>query len=396
MFSTRQHDTRTLGWWFSRRDRIDRDPVYQRRGGIWHTREQAYLIDSIINGYDVPKLYFADFTVRDSPLNSKRLPYAVIDGKQRLEAIFAFFEAKLRLADNFSYQNDPSRRLGGLSYLDLKKNHPDVADDFEQYNLTVVSVITDDEEKINELFIRLNSGKALSGAEIRNAMAGRVPRLIRELVKHPVFTQKVGFATLRGQDKNAAAKLLLLEFRGKFVDTKKGQLDRFALASRDASGASAPSADGNDANTATSDDLPPDEGYIESQEVERFADEGKLAEHDDVERAYARVCAVLNRMADIFVDRDPLLRSQGPLVPYYWLVRNEGERYADHVREFLVRFEADRLRAREQVKAGATGVDPVLLDYNTQLRAINDQGALTQLYDILETRFLAFVAGRGA
>jgi uncharacterized protein with ParB-like and HNH nuclease domain len=59
------------------------DPPYQRRGRLWSLTDKAYLIDSILNGYDIPKFYVADFTWGKSALNRRKLPYAIIDGKQR-------------------------------------------------------------------------------------------------------------------------------------------------------------------------------------------------------------------------------------------------------------------------------------------------------------------------
>ena len=64
-------ENKTLSWWRTRREKIDMDPPYQRRGRLWSASDKAYLIDSILNGYDIPKIYIADFTWRDSPL--KRL-----------------------------------------------------------------------------------------------------------------------------------------------------------------------------------------------------------------------------------------------------------------------------------------------------------------------------------
>ncbi|MBK9546986.1 MAG: hypothetical protein IPO51_14320 [Dehalococcoidia bacterium] len=37
---------------------IDFEPVYQRRPGVWNTFRQQLFIDSIINGMDLPKIYF--------------------------------------------------------------------------------------------------------------------------------------------------------------------------------------------------------------------------------------------------------------------------------------------------------------------------------------------------
>src|ERR1039458_1493184 len=81
-------DTRTLSWWRVR-------------------SYKAYLIDSILNGFDVPKLYVADFTYSDSALNRLRLPYAIIDGKQRFEAIFDFFEGRITLNSDFRLLDKP-------------------------------------------------------------------------------------------------------------------------------------------------------------------------------------------------------------------------------------------------------------------------------------------------
>lgn len=375
MFRVQPHPVRTLSWWSNRRDQIDFEPPYQRKGRIWTNDQKAFLIDSILNGYDIPKIYMADFNVRDSPLNQAQKPYAVIDGKQRLEAIFDFFNGQLRLASDFKYLPDPGLELGGFTLKDLKNAYPQIADEFEQFNLDVVSVITDEEEKINELFVRLNSGKDLSGAEIRNAMSGKVPKLIRSLAQHEFFKSRIAFTVQRGQDRNTAAKLLLLEFRGRFTDTKRTQLDQFTIEVAQAPGQSSKE----------------EEHYDQEAAEQSFVEEGWYAEHADVDRSAKRATKVLDQMTGIFQERDPLLRSQGPLVLYYWLVRNYGSTHNDRIRPFLVGFNKSREENRESVESTGEAKDQVLLHYNTLLRAINDQGALVKLYDILERRFLAFV-----
>src|SRR5688572_17814722 len=108
MFKIEPHQAQTLAWWYARRNRMDMDPPYQRKGRIWSIRDKQYLIDSIVNEYDIPKIYLADFSIFDSPLNSKRMLFAVVDGKQRLEAIFDFMENRMTLADQFLYESDPT------------------------------------------------------------------------------------------------------------------------------------------------------------------------------------------------------------------------------------------------------------------------------------------------
>ena len=88
MFKVREFETRTLNWWYQERDGIDMTPVYQRRGGLWSPKNKPFLIDSILNDSDIPKLYIADFTWGNTPLNQQRNAYDGSDGTQRFETIF--------------------------------------------------------------------------------------------------------------------------------------------------------------------------------------------------------------------------------------------------------------------------------------------------------------------
>ena len=278
----------------------------------------------------------------NSELNLKNLPFAVIDGKQRLQAIFGFYENIFCLNEDFVLDSDTSLNLGGLRFSDLKKNYPDVASTFENFNLHVMSVITNDEAKINDLFVRLNRSKPLTGAEIRNAMKGAVPSNIREICEHKFFAKHIAFPKKRAQDKNTAAKLLLIEFRGNFVDTKKTHLDRFVR-------------------------------------------EGLKSQGEDIVHTAKRVIKVLDDMVSIFTECDPLLVSQGLVPIYYWLARTFGPHRK--IREFLVHFE--KLRKDNRAKK-SDDANKELLTYDVLNRSTNDQGSLVKRYQILETHFKQF------
>jgi hypothetical protein len=181
MFKVAKLEPRPLIWWLSQIEKIDMNPPYQRHGRLWSRTDKAFLVDSIINEYDMPKIYMADFTFGTASLNKRSLPYAIIDGKQRMEAMFDFYSGTLVLDDDFVFQQNPGIKLRGLGYADLIKNYPEVADIFRNHPLSVVHIITDEEEKIEELFVRLNRSKPLTGAEIRNAMTGPVPNMVRLL-----------------------------------------------------------------------------------------------------------------------------------------------------------------------------------------------------------------------
>lgn len=351
MFEVRQFEARTLTWWYSHRHEIDMSPPYQRRSGIWTQYDEAYLIDSILNEFDFPKIYVADFTFGHSPLNEKKMRYAMIDGKQRFESIFRFIEGELVLNKDFVFLENPSMNLSGLGYKDLKMNYPHVAEIFDNYNPTVMRVLADDARMIADLFVRLNRNRALTGAELRNAMPGPIPPLLRELAAHKFFESRIKFTTKRGQDQNMAAKLLLLEYREKFVDVKKEQLDRFVR-----------------------------EAAISDTTEEAF------------EPVVARTKSILDAMTSIFLPKDPLLSNQGGVPVYYWLVREAAEGERRLMRHFLTRFQSERYENRRIAADSNRGVevDPELSRFDFLDRSTNDSWSLEGRYEILRKRLSGY------
>lgn len=348
-FKVEQMEPHTLTWWRNRLDKIDMDPAYQRRGRLWSVTDKQYLIDSILNGFDVPKIYMADFTWGDSPLNSQKLPYAIIDGKQRLEAIFDFFAGKITLNKDFRYLEDPSLALGGLGYQDLNKRYPLVAERFDEYSLLVMRVIAKSDVPINELFVRLNRSKPLTGAEIRNAMAGPAPQLFRQIAKHDLFSENVAFTMTRGQDLNAAAKLLYFEYSGSPKETKKASLDQFVKDS--------------------------------------------VKDTKGLELAARKVVDVLDCLSEIFLPADKVLSSAGVFPVFYWLVRSRTTADFPFIREFLVRFDADRRANRERATADPKdkNVDQELLQYDRLNRSTDDVKSHEGRFNILTGRFNKFL-----
>jgi hypothetical protein len=338
------HKTFTLSWWYMNRDMIDFNPPYQRRGRLWSVNDKAFLIDSILNGFDVPKLYFADFQYGASALNTSRQPYAIIDGKQRLEAVFDFFENKIVLADNFKHRGNPSLKLAGFSLKDLKSSFPRIAQEFENYSFDIMSVFADDEKDIHEIFVRLNRSKPLTGAEVRNAMAGPVPELVRTLSTHDFFNENIRFSVQRGSDLNTAAKLLAFEFAETPVATKKSVLDDFAT----------------------------NKNY-----------------EDKLELAIRRVIDTLDACTDVFIPRDPLLSSSGIVPVYYWFIRNADISLRPFTRRFLVWFEDVRAHNRDQQRAGAdpSNESQELSRFDTLNRSTNDLLSHTGRIEILEHFF---------
>jgi hypothetical protein len=336
--------------WYKRRDLLDLEPPYQRRGGLWDRHTKAYLIDSMINRFDVPKFYVADLALLPRSLFTGGKTHAVIDGKQRFETLFEWFRGTLKLNEDFVYLEDPLVNAAGLNRAELSETYPDLAARVENFPLAVMNVVAEDQEQIDQLFIRLNQSQPLTGAETRNAMEGEAPGVIRELARHLFFKDRIRFSVKRGGDLNTAAKILLLEFTGDFVDIKRRPLDAF---------------------------------------VKELARDGQLASGnpDGLKLAAERASAVFDQMCDVFHSRDWLLATQGQIPVYYWLVRNVTPGL--DIREFISGFEAAREANRRLVtETGTTGpIDVELLQYDQFNRSVNDRHSLHGRYEILRRRY---------
>ena len=266
---------------YSEREEIKLDPPYQRMGGVWTKEKKQLLIDSILNDYDIPKIYFHTYT-REFKSKSG-MSYAVIDGRQRLETIWGFIDGEFTLSNDFELQRDPDINLTGLSYDDLAKEHPRIKIAFDSFVLPVVQVDTDDEDLIEDMFSRLNEAVPLNAAEKRNAIGGNMVKAIRILSEHDFFSDRVKFGNKRYQHREVSARFLLSEenlLNGKsLLDTKKVYLDALAR------------------------------NY--HSEKDCF-----------VEKIKNKCIAVLDLMSDTFTSNDDLLRSKGNMTVYYLLFRD--------------------------------------------------------------------------
>jgi hypothetical protein len=297
---------------YSEKDEILLGPVYQRMGGVWTPEKKQLLIDSILNDYDIPKIYLHEFTREQKKKDG--YSYAVIDGRQRIETIWAFIEGQFALSEDFKYQHDESVNLAGLGYADIAKEYPKIKIIFDSFVLPIVTVETDDLDLIEDMFCRLNEATPLNAAEKRNAIGGNMVSAIRDVSNHEFFSRCVAFGNKRYQHREVAARLFLveeaLENYGRLIDTKKEYLDAMAR------------------NYRT--DRPEFTARLSSNVIE-----------------------VLDFMATIFLDADELLRGQGNMVVYYLVGKSAIESNAKNIFsrrnliDFRDRVKENRLRAEE-------------------------------------------------
>ena len=314
---------------YSMRDRIQLDPVYQRLGEVWTLEKKQLLIDSIINGFDIPKLYFHEF-VGPKVINRRNYEYAIVDGKQRLSAIWQFIENDFALADDFTYLHDETVQAAGMTYSEMSEEYHSLKIFFDQVSLPIFTIQTQEIELIEELFSRLNEAVPLNSAEKRNAWPGRAPSTVRKLAKHSFFVDCLPFKNKRYKHFDIAAKFLLFEERDGPTDTKKVYVDRF---------------------------------------FREMADEAS-----DLTRMRKDSESVLDAMASLFTKKDKLLASAGMISLYYLLMKYglEGSWSKKVTRAKLTRFNEERAANRERAEADLAEANYDLIEFDRLSQSPND------------------------
>ena len=180
---------------FSLKNKINTNPDYQRPA-VWSKAQKQQLIDTIIRGYDIPKFY-----LKQTDENC----YDVIDGQQRLRAIWGFLDNEYPLDKKYS-----GDELGGKYYRDLI-NFPNTLTNIQTYNLDWVVITNTDpnDDEIKDLFLRLQNGSPLKAQEKRNAMPGKMRDFVCELSEN-IFFSKVNFKDSRYAYQHVAAQMMCL------------------------------------------------------------------------------------------------------------------------------------------------------------------------------------------
>ena len=194
------------------RARVDTNPDFQRPA-VWSLQQKQLLIDSILREYDIPKMYWRK-------LSSNPDKFDVVDGQQRLRAIWDFVDGKFSLPSNDALID--GMNAAGCNYDVLPD---DLRIRFDTYSLDVVVLEDTDEDEVREMFLRLQNGTSLKAQEKRNAMPGKMRDFVKSLTEHPFF-ERVNFTNSRFAHDHVAAQMVCLEVANGPTNVKDGDLNR--------------------------------------------------------------------------------------------------------------------------------------------------------------------------
>ena len=198
----------------ARQRKIDPKPAYQRTP-VWSQAQQQLFIDSILRGYDIPKLYLRQ-------ISSSDYEWEIIDGQQRLRAIWQFIENRYTLSEDFD--SVLGHQIAGKLFSDLDD---DLQQDFRAYELSVVVVEDAVDDDIEDMFLRLQNGVPLNSAEKRNAISGQIRNFIRDLAEsHRLMRSSVAFKNNRYSHDEVVAQMTLIELNGGPTSIRHDQLKK--------------------------------------------------------------------------------------------------------------------------------------------------------------------------
>lgn len=132
---------------------LELSPKFQRRP-VWKTASKSYFIDSLLRGFPVPPIHIR------LGMQNKAAYREIIDGQQRLRAVFDFVQGKFRLSRTIEAP------WAGKAFKDLDD---DLSRSIMMYKFHAFQYDNIDDATILEIFARINTySVALSRQELRN------------------------------------------------------------------------------------------------------------------------------------------------------------------------------------------------------------------------------------
>lgn len=204
---------------------VDLNPDFQRRN-VWDNQKRSRLIESLMIGYPVPEIVLAEVI-------GEKKKYVVIDGKQRLLAIYGFSKINPDIWDGLPKLKNQTilGHNNGLTLDDFT-----VEEKRRFLNADVRCTLLSGYKNyatLYDIFYRLNTGSSpLTMQELRNSIyKGEFSRLIirhtdKEIPLRSILNIKI--ADKRFKDAELLLKYLYLEFsKEKYGGALRRELDFF-------------------------------------------------------------------------------------------------------------------------------------------------------------------------
>ena len=225
-----------------KREQILRVNHEYQRGLRWTSLQKRMFIDSILRGYSIPAFYFhkketAAGTIRNTY-------YDIVDGQQRVDAIFTYSE------DGFDL-TDPNTDAGfhfpefvraadcpwaGKRFVDLSS---ELQERLSTHQVVVYEITTSNENEVRDLFIRLQGGTPLTPQDKRDSWPGKFTEYVLRVGGKTgvdrwfgdAFFKEVPKSNNESRRRQLVAQVFMLFWmnrtEAKFYDINSSKIDEF-------------------------------------------------------------------------------------------------------------------------------------------------------------------------
>lgn len=213
-----------------------------QRGLRWTDTQKRMFIDSIFRGYSIPAFYFHKNVISAGTVTNTH--FDIVDGQQRIDAIYSFAEGAFPLIDpsknsGFRFPNfvkDEECPWGGKRFKELSQ---DLQDELKSHKVVVYEITTENDNSIRDLFIRLQGGTPLTPQDKRDSWPGNFTEYVLTLggkkgvdkwYGHSLFKELLKTSNESRRRQLLAQVFMLLwtvKSDMKFCDTKSANIDEF-------------------------------------------------------------------------------------------------------------------------------------------------------------------------
>ncbi len=174
------------------------------------------LIDSVMRGYQLPIIYLHD--IKRVVANRTQQRYDIIDGQQRINALYLFVEGAFPL---YNVEDEKAKFPAFLKKYECPwggKHFDALSDELKnkllETKLSVAFIETNDDNEVRDLFVRLQSGFPLNPQGKRDSYPGEFTDFILKLGGKPDIPKYPGYGFFQsalkmkpGQDRGKTRQL---------------------------------------------------------------------------------------------------------------------------------------------------------------------------------------------
>lgn len=200
------------------------DRTYQRKT-VWGPKDNIRLIETILLNLIIPEIYLWDF---DTDPNTGATITHIVDGQQRINAIFDFIGGKYKLQKKYLTDNVVLEKYSDKFFKDLDDETKKM---IWSYEMSIINLDKDFSiEEVRKMFYRLNlTDYNLNEQEKRNSLNSKFGEAAEKLANEKFWEQYKVFSprdVRRMQDIEYCSSILILAREGIIDQTKSERLDQ--------------------------------------------------------------------------------------------------------------------------------------------------------------------------